>query len=64
MIAEVTGTESGRIQMQDLFRFERVAAGGQHGAEERFRACGNEPVFFETLTPDLRPAPLGTAATC
>lgn len=47
-ITEVTGTESGRIQMQDLFRFERNPEG--------FRNCGNEPVFFETLAPHLRSA--------
>ena len=64
VIAEVTGTESGRIQMQDLFRFERLDAGGHVGSAGRFRACGNEPVFFETLTPDLRPAPLGAAVSC
>jgi pilus assembly protein CpaF len=48
-ITEVTGTESGRIQTQDLFRFERNSPGG-------FRSCGNEPVFFEALAPALRAA--------
>jgi pilus assembly protein CpaF len=55
-ISEVTGTESGRIQMQDLFRFERTGshAGGQvHG---RFRSCGNHPVFLETLDTSDRTA--------
>jgi pilus assembly protein CpaF len=54
-IAEVTGTESGRIQMQDLFRYERHLPGG-------FRNCGNEPVFFEALAPQLRAA--ATGASC
>lgn len=48
-ISEVTGTESGRIQMQDLFRFERTGTevGGQ--IRGRFRPCGNQPVFLESL---------------
>jgi pilus assembly protein CpaF len=60
-IAEVTGTDSGRIQMQELFRYER-----QGGADARgtFRASGNEPVFFETLPPGERPEPLCKEATC
>jgi pilus assembly protein CpaF len=64
VIAEVTGTESGRIQMQDLFRFEGIAAEGPGGAKGQFRACGNEPVFFEKLASDLRPAPLGVVSAC
>jgi pilus assembly protein CpaF len=48
-ISEVTGTESGRIQMQDLFRFERTGTkeGGQVNGS--FRSCGNHPVFLEGL---------------
>jgi pilus assembly protein CpaF len=64
VIAEVTGTESGRIQMQDLFRFERLGSAGQGASTGRFSACGNEPVFFETLAPDVRPKPLGVTASC
>jgi pilus assembly protein CpaF len=64
-ITEVTGTESGRIQMQDLFRYEqRHVTSGAHGTEGGFRTCGNEPVFFETLKPGVRPAPLGAAVSC
>lgn len=37
-VAEVTGVESGRIQMQELFRYER--AGG-------FSACGILPSFVQ-----------------
>jgi pilus assembly protein CpaF len=61
-IAEVTGTESGRIQMQDLFRFERSTMASGSGG--RFNSCGNEPVFFETLPADKRPSPLGREAAC
>jgi pilus assembly protein CpaF len=55
-ISEVTGTESGRVQMQDLFRFERTGtnAGGQICG--RFRSCGNHPVFLETLDTSDRAA--------
>ncbi len=64
VIAEVTGTESGRIQMQDLFRYERLP-NASHGAPSgTFRACGNEPVFFESLPPELRPAPLVSEGVC
>lgn len=59
VIAEVTGTESGRIQMQDLFRFEKSG-----GSEGRFKACGNEPVFFETFPSGQRPSPIGREAAC
>lgn len=61
-IAEVTGTDSGRIQMQELFRYERQGSGPEAGG--LFRACGNEPVFFESLPPGERPAPLCREATC
>lgn len=57
-ITEVTGTESGRIQTQDLFRFESRGVSPQGITMGAFRACGNEPVFFETLPPGLRPEPL------
>ena len=48
-ISEVTGTESGRIQMQDLFRFERTGTRESGQVNGRFRSCGNHPVFFEAL---------------
>jgi pilus assembly protein CpaF len=56
-ITEVTGTESGRIQTQDLFNF--VGRGPGRGL---FSASGNEPVFFESLSPDERPSPLGSSS--
>jgi pilus assembly protein CpaF len=39
-ITEVTGMEGGRIQMQDLFRFQRSRG---------FESCGNPPQFRERL---------------
>jgi pilus assembly protein CpaF len=57
-IAEVTGTEGGRIQTQDLFRFERTNAGTAGAVQGTFRVCGNEPVFFESLVAGERPASL------
>ncbi|MEO6186659.1 MAG: ATPase, T2SS/T4P/T4SS family, partial [Steroidobacteraceae bacterium] len=64
LIAEVTGTESGRIQMQELFRYERLPT-FSHGTQPgTFRACGNEPVFFEGLAPEVRPAPLVSEGVC
>ncbi len=55
-ITEVTGTESGRVQTQDLFNFTGP------GSKGKFLASGNEPVFFETLAADRRPAPLASEA--
>jgi pilus assembly protein CpaF len=54
-ITEVTGTESGRIQTQDLFNFVGRGSGGA------FLPSGNEPVFFESLAAGERPAPLSSA---
>src|SRR5690606_6473835 len=66
-ITEVTGTESGRIQTQDLFRFEARGASREGASTGIFRSCGNEPGFFESLPQGLRPAPLNQdmgAARC
>jgi pilus assembly protein CpaF len=63
-ITEVTGTESGRIQMQDLFCFERRGRGPGGEVQGIFRSCGNEPVFFETLAPGERPASLCGSVSC
>jgi pilus assembly protein CpaF len=57
-ITEVAGTESGRIQLQDLFRFH-PAGFDRHGfTRGEFSTCGNEPRFIESMPPDSRPAPL------
>lgn len=61
-ITEVTGTESGRIQTQDLFRFERRGAGPDGRVRGHFRACGNQPAFFDELPEALRPPPLAEDA--
>jgi pilus assembly protein CpaF len=58
VIAEVTGIESGRIQMQDLFRFERTGRDATGRSLGYYRTCGNEPLFYETLAPFARPAPI------
>ena len=57
-VTEIAGTESGRIQLQDLFRFH--SAGFDHNGltKGEFSTCGNEPRFFESLPADARPAPL------
>jgi pilus assembly protein CpaF len=55
-ISEVTGTESGRIQMQDLFRFESAGTNSAGQVCGRFRSCGNHPVFLETLDTSDRTA--------
>jgi pilus assembly protein CpaF len=44
-IVEVTGIDSGIVQTQELFRFERTGpAGGE------FRHCGQVPSFYESLS--------------
>ncbi|MCP5267048.1 MAG: Flp pilus assembly complex ATPase component TadA [Burkholderiaceae bacterium] len=56
-IAEITGVEGGRIQMQPLFRFERrFDAAGRVGG--RFVSCGHMPTFFEQLADEGRPVTL------
>jgi pilus assembly protein CpaF len=57
-ITEIAGTESGRIQLQDLFRFQ-VSGVDQSGVTAgEFCTCGNEPHFVEALPALDRPAPL------
>jgi pilus assembly protein CpaF len=59
-IMEVTGIESGRVQMQPLFEYRsRVGARGVAATGE-FIGCGNVPTFYEALRAsglllDLRP---------
>ena len=59
-IMEVTGIESGRVQMQPLFEYRaRVGARGVAATGE-FIGCGNVPTFYEGLRAsglelDLRP---------
>ncbi len=48
-IVEVAGTESGRIQMQELFRHEQRGRAADGCVLGRFRACNAVPAFYETL---------------
>ena len=51
-ITEVTGMESGKIQLQDVFRFvSRGYAGerGSHRIQGYFTGCGMVPTFYEEL---------------
>jgi pilus assembly protein CpaF len=59
-ITEVAGTESGRIQLQDLFRFHAQAVDETGAIRGDFRTCGNEPRFLESIPPPIRPAALCT----
>jgi pilus assembly protein CpaF len=45
-IAEITGIESGTIQLQDLFRYQPTQRQRDEGS---FIACGLVPVFYEEL---------------
>jgi len=57
-IVEVAGTESGRIQSQELFRFQRLGTDSHGRVSGSFVASGNEPCFFEQLAREERPAAL------
>jgi pilus assembly protein CpaF len=46
-ITEVTGMEGGRVQMQDLFRFQQTGFDAQGRSEGHFTGCGNLPVYLE-----------------
>ncbi|GIZ52345.1 ATPase, T2SS/T4P/T4SS family [Noviherbaspirillum aridicola] len=49
-IAEITGMESGKIQIQELFRFVHQGYGGPEGkVQGYFTGCGLVPGFYEEL---------------
>ena len=48
-IAEVTGMENGRLQMQEIFRFERTGYGQDGKVRGAFVACDLVPSFYEEL---------------
>ncbi|HRP26449.1 MAG TPA: CpaF family protein [Thauera sp.] len=50
-IAEVTGMEAGRIQLQELFRFERRASEGGR-SQGHFSGCDAIPGFYDELRGD------------
>jgi pilus assembly protein CpaF len=41
--------ENGRIQMQELFRFDRRGVGADGRAEGRFVGCNAVPAFYDSL---------------
>ena len=63
-ITEIAGTESGRIQLQDLFRFRATGTDRNGVVTGVFHTCGNEPRFTEALPPESRPAPLCQEPLC
>lgn len=49
-IAEITGMESGKIQMQELFRFHNLGYNGPGGKVKGiFTGCGMVPSFYDEL---------------
>jgi pilus assembly protein CpaF len=48
-VAEVTGMEGGRIQLQELFRFERKGRSDQGKVSGEFIACQALPTFYDDL---------------
>ena len=48
-IVEVAGTESGRIQMQELFRHEQLGRDADGRVRSRFTGCDAVPAFYEAL---------------
>lgn len=49
-IAELTGIEAGRIQLQTLFQFERTGVDQDGRVLGYFTGCNTIPVFYEELT--------------
>ena len=48
-IVEVTGIESNRIQLQELFRFEQQGRDAKGGVVGRFNGCNAVPAFYDSL---------------
>jgi pilus assembly protein CpaF len=48
-IVEVTGTEAGTIQTQDVFRFVQAGCDAYGRVRGQFSACGYVPSFYEEL---------------
>ena len=48
-IVEVTGIESNKIQLQELFRFEQQGRDAQGGVVGRFNGCDAVPAFYDSL---------------
>jgi pilus assembly protein CpaF len=68
-ITEVTGIESGKVQMQEIFRFQPQGLGANGRVRGFFTGCDLVPEFYEELaagghTPDLSIfKPAGSALT-
>jgi pilus assembly protein CpaF len=60
-ITEVTGIESGKLQLQELFRFANQGYGNGAGARLRgyFTGCDMAPTFYESLRFSGRPLDMG-----
>lgn len=48
-ISEVTGIESGRIQLQDLFEFVETGFTAERKVDGHFSGCGAIPEFYEAM---------------
>ena len=48
-ICEVTGVESGRIQLQDIFEFRQTGVDSAGKTQGYFTGCGFVPEFYESL---------------
>jgi pilus assembly protein CpaF len=48
-ITEVTGVESGRIQLQDIFEFKQTGVDAAGKTQGYFTGCGFVPEFYESL---------------
>jgi len=59
-IAEITGMESGKIQLQEIFRFESQGyTGPDHKVAGTFTGCGMVPSFYEELRATGHPLDVG-----
>jgi pilus assembly protein CpaF len=58
-IVEVTGIESNKIQLQELFRFEQQGRNAQGGVVGRFNGCNAVPAFYDRLREAGIPLDLG-----
>ncbi len=48
-IVEVTGIESNKIQLQELFRYEQQGRDAKGGVVGRFNGCNAVPAFYDSL---------------
>jgi pilus assembly protein CpaF len=48
-ITEVTGVENGRIQLQELFRFDRMGCAADGRVAGRYSGCDAIPAFYDVL---------------